>query len=332
MQNGKDIILFSTTETRPISEGIFKSLKKLIGRKVKLGESEVETYPNNNLRVQTEEVRDKSVIIVHTQTDSVHDEMVELIGLLDAVKNARPAQVILVMPYMPYARAERHNAPHISAIGRWYARTLSDFLLGEADSVLLVDPHSKMMREYFDPIAEEVTLVPLLANHFKKSHNLKSWVVVYPDEGAADRFGKLSEFLKLSSICTAKTRSEKYGIDSLFVTGDVKGKNCLIIDDEILSGGTAFWTADSLIAMGAKSVEMIAVHPILKSSGLDDKKLMERFEKSSIKKFYVADTVCAEHKTKLCKKFDLVSGSPLISTAIFRLLYGGSLTKLREFK
>ena len=302
------------------------------GGKLRLAEVKYEIFSNNNPQAQVEEVRDMLAIIICTQAQPLAPNYLLFQHMLNAMINADVADIILIHPYMWFSRSDRKNQPRISSFASEYARMISEHF--GIRRVLLMDPHDGHLKHYFRPAANEITAVYLLAEHFRKNFLVnggKRWTMVFADAGAANKYEKIANLLGLAQAYMKKTRkdnSEKAKVQQ--IVGSVRGRNCLLFDDEILTGGTAIEDAETLKKNKADAIIMAAVHPILEHKKLDHKKLIANLEGSPIEKFIMTDSVPIAEKLKQnpSKKIEVLSIAKLQSEAIARLVEGRSLTEL----
>ena len=333
--------VFASRGSEGLAEGVFEHLRLRLPEKLQVGDSltfgkvKIDEFSNDNILVQVENVRDHLVIVIHTQVPPVDKGIIELFHLLDALNNARAADILLVFPYMPYARSDRKNQPRISTMGY----TLPHILTTSFDirKVLLLDPHDSHLKHYFNPAADEISAIYLLIDYLERevfTPELKrNSVVVFSDAGAARRFSQIPEILKLPEAYMSKQRSdsnEKPEIKT--VVGQVKNKFCLLVDDEILTGSTAIGDAKLLLSEGANLVSMLAVHAILAQKQVSESEVIKKLEESPIERFVVTDTVPVHHKLAEARKFTVISVTKLLAEAIKRTILGESLTALHNYE
>lgn len=331
--------VFATTGSEGLAVDVCRELKVRLPSMyqpeggIALGDRTVERFSNDNLQVQVENVRGYFVVIIHTQVPPVSDHLVELFALLDAINNARPADKLLVLPYMPYARSDRKNKPHISTMGRWLPRVLTESC--GIKRVILLDPHEVHVANCFDPIADEISALYLLADHAQEiilaAQPKENWVVVFADAGAAKRFEKFPELLKLPVAYVAKKRvDDKEAPQFDRVVGDVDGKYCLFVDDEILTGKTTIGDAAMLKQAGAQGVVMLTIHAVLDDKKSSAEEVVKRLQGSAIDQFVVTDSIPVHHKLQGVSKFTVLSIAPLLAEAISRTVQDESLSALHE--
>lgn len=299
-----------------------------------LSDHVLDCFSNDNIRVQIPDIRNHSVVVIHTQVPDVSQGIIELFALLDAIKNAQPKDVLVVFPYMPYSRSDVESIPRSPVMASWMAQTINR---AGINRVMLLDPHSSHIRHYFDPAADEISAILLIADYLKNNFLLncssEEFVLVFPDTGAFERFGKLGNILNLETVYLTKTRrGTKENPDPGKVIGEVEGKNCLVIDDEILTGNTALNALKVLISKRVKSVSMIAIHPILRRAGKNDNFVAGLLQDSAFERIIITDSVPAADKIKGKDKFAILSISSLLAEAISRSLKGDSLTELHTLE
>jgi len=326
--------VFATTGSEAIANKICDNLgSRLPDGKLILGHKKVTRFSNDNIEVQVDNVRDHFVVVVHTQAPPVDKGLIELFALLDAIINARPANLLLVFPYMPCSRSDRKNKPRISTMSCRLASILSNNF--GVKRVLLVDPHDSHIKHYFTPVADEISATYLLIDYLESNvfegQNKEDFVLVFCDVGSAKKYNSLAHLLRLSTAYVDKDRpddTEKPEINR--IVGRVKDKNCLLIDDEILTGETGMNNADILIEQGAKSVFMAAIHGILADKKLNKEQLIFKLNKSCIERFIITDSVLQQEPYNLGNKFTVISVASLLAEAISRTILGKSLTELHK--
>jgi ribose-phosphate pyrophosphokinase len=203
--------------------------------------------------------------------------------------------------------------------------------------VLIIEPHSQHQKQYFTPTADEVPAVPLLVNEIQTNH-LKQWnrnecVLVFADAGAAKRFEEIPSILGLEQAYIHKMRTDNDESPSVKgVTGNVQGRHCFILDDEILTGNTLIKDAILLKSHGAASVHMFAVHGILADRKCTQAELIKRLFDAPVDEIVVTDTVPIGNKAAISDgKMRVLEIAPLLGEACKRMILGESLSELHKF-
>ncbi|HKQ70813.1 MAG TPA: ribose-phosphate pyrophosphokinase [Polyangiaceae bacterium] len=283
-----------------------------------LGLSHTTRFSNENLKIKIDEnVREQDVFVVQTACPPLSEHILELLILLDALKHASAARVTAVIPYFPYARSDKKDEPRISITARLMADLLAT---AGANRVLTVDLHSPQTQGFFSIPADQLTGVPVLCERLAKD-DLSKTVVVAADVGEAKDAGRFAKRLNLPIAFIDKRRTgDDEKARAVHVIGDIVGKDCLVVDDEIATGGTIFAGTDFLLERGARSVSAAVVHPVLSGRAL------ERLAQSRLSRLLVTNTIpIAESRPKTV---EILSVAPLLATAISHIHDGRSVSQL----
>ncbi len=277
----------------------------------------IQRFSNQNIKVRIEEnVREQDVFVVQTAAPPLSEHIVELLILLDALTHASARRVTAVLPAYPYARSDKKDEPRISVTARLVADLLAT---AGADRVLTVDLHSPQIQGFFSTPADQLSGVPVLCDRLA-AEGVEGTVVVAADVGEAKDAGRFAKRLDLPIAIIDKRRSgDDERAQAIAVIGDVAGKRCLLVDDEIATGGSILSATDFLLAHGARSVAAAVVHPVL--SG----RAMERLEASPLERLLVTDTIPLAAPSP---KIEVLSVAPLLAEAITRIHDGRSVSAL----
>jgi len=286
---------------------------------IPLGRASTKRFSNENLKIRIEEnVREQDVFVVQTACPPLSEHIVELLIMLDALKHASAKRVTAVIPYFPYARSDKKDEPRISIS----ARLMADLLATSgADRVLTMDLHSPQIQGFFSIPADQLTGVPALCDRLKTDDHSNT-VVVAADVGEAKDAGRFAKRLELPLALIDKRRSgDDENAKPMHVIGDIAGKDCLLVDDEIATGGTLFNATEFLLNRGARSVSAAAVHPVL--SG----RAVERLKLSPLVRLLVTNTLPIPNQA-LSPKIEVLSLAPQLATAMLHIHDGRSVSKL----
>lgn len=315
-----DMIVFSGTSHPDLANLVVGHLGQ------PLGLSNVVKFSNENLMVRLEDnCREKDVFIIQTSSTPVNEMLVELLVMIDAIKYASAARVTAVLPYFPYCRSDKKDEPRISITARLVADLIDT---AGADRVLTMNLHSPQIQGFFRKPVDQLLAAPIFFEYFNntlfKEESKNDFVIVMGDAGAAKAFSYYSDELKLPVAIIDKFRADHSESPVIRqVIGNVKGKACLIVDDEIASGGTLVEAANHLKKSGAKRVIAAAVHPVL--SG----KAVQKLVNSPIEQIIVGNTVPVRHKIVGHEdRFKVLDLSPLFASAIAGIHNGESLSLL----
>lgn len=334
--------VLTTSGSRKLAQGVCAELTHRLpsqlraGKSMQLSEVNVEKFSNENILVQVENVRGCLVVVIVTQTNFLHDNLFEFFAILDAVDNAHAADVFVVFPCMPYARSDLKNKPRISAM----AKRLADFLCKTYNikNVLLMDPHDGHVKHYFEPAADEITASYLLVDYIQKkyfpTHAKEGCTLVFADAGAAKRFERVPDLLGIPSAYFDKRRAnhdEQPEVKRL--VGDVRERDCIILDDEILTARTLLADAETLLKPEnkARSVSSATIHGVLARKSVSNEEFIASLEASPIEQFILTSSVPVE-KVEGREKFKVLNTNALIAEGIARIVTQESVTELHSLE
>jgi ribose-phosphate pyrophosphokinase len=285
---------------------------------IPLGRSHTTRFSNENLKIKIEEnVREQDVFVVQTACPPLSEHIIELLILLDALKHSSAKRVTAVLPYFPYARSDKKDEPRISITARLMADMLAT---AGADRVLTVDLHSPQIQGFFSIPADQLTAVPVLCERLKQG-DLSNTVVVAADVGEAKDAGRFAKRLDLPIAFIDKRRvGDDEKAQATNVIGDIVGKHCLLVDDEMATGGTIFAATEFLLDRGAASVSAAVVHAVLSGRAID------RLSASRLTRLLVTNTIPITAKPPA--QIEVLSVAPLLATAIAHIHDGDSLSEL----
>ena len=290
-----------------------KEISDYIG--VPLGKSLCGRFNNGEIQVMiNESVRGKDCFIIQPTGSPVNDNLMEMLIMVDALKRASARNITVVVPYYGYARQDRKTRGRepISA------KLVAD-LLGTAGvtRVVTMDLHAGQIQGFFDVPVDHLASAALLADYVK-SKNLENLTVVSPDLGGArdlaDRVG--------APIAIIEKRRPEPGVAKVMnIIGDVKGRNCFVVDDIVDTAGSLCEGAKALMEYGAAGVYAAVCHPVLTDPAT------ERIKESVLKELVVTNSLPIE-KEKMQDKLTVLSVAPLLGEAILRIFHDASVSAL----
>lgn len=308
-----DLKIFSGSANTKLASAICSHLG------IGLSRLSVSRFSNDNLFVQIQEnVREKDVFVVQPFIAPVGDTVLELFIILDALKSASARRITAVIPYYSYARSDKKDAPRISITGRLMADLIRT---AGADRVLTMDLHSDAVHGFFSMPVDHLTAIPYFVNHFRERLDLDNAVVVATDAGGAKRAGRFASRIHLPMAIIDKRRVADTEVVQGLVVGNVKGRDAIIFEDEISTGGTLVASVATLAAAGAKRIFAGATHGVLCGPAVN------RLIDSAIESVIVTDTVHLPEDKRVDKIITL-SVAPLFAEAIRRIHTGESVGAL----
>ncbi len=256
-----------------------ESIAKYIGEP--LGVCEIKNFSDGEIWVKyRENIRGRDVFIIQS-TQPPAENLMELLIMLDAAKRASANRVTAVIPYFGYARQDRKDQPRVSITARLVANLITS---AGADRVITMDLHAPQIQGFFDIPLDHLYSSAVFLKHFRR-RKIPNLAVVSPDVGGIKMARAYAKRLKADLVVLDKRRPRQNEAEVLNIIGNVKGRNVLIVDDLIDTGGTFKNAVSALLDAGASSVEGACTHPIF--SG----KAAENISSSGVKNVWVTDTI-----------------------------------------
>lgn len=267
--------LFSCRASRELAQKLAEELG------IELGKSSVTEFSDGEFQpCYDESVRGQMVFIVQS-TNPPADNIFELLLMIDAAKRASAYKVIAIIPYYGFARQDRKDRPRVSIGSKLAADLLST---AGVDRVITMDLHADQIQGFFDVPVDHLFGSAIFAPYIQNLH-LDNLTVSAPDMGGSKRANAYSRHLQCEMVLCYKLRKKPNVVEEMSIIGDVEGRNVVIIDDMIDTGGTIVLAAEKMKEKGAKSIRAFATHPILSGNAI------ERINKSPIEELVVTDSV-----------------------------------------
>lgn len=301
-----DIKIFAGSTGVPFA----KRMCKYLG--AEMGLSEVIHFSDGNIFIRIKEtVRNKDVYLVQPIGLDPNNELVEILFWMDSFRRASASSVTAIIPYFGYAKGDKKDEPRVSIRARVCADCIE---VTGADRVITMDLHAPQVQGFFRIPTDHLYSLPMLCEYVKGLDVYdKDLVVVSPDAGFAKDARKFADYLGLNVAIGDKTRTgHDENAHVLELIGDVDGKNCMIVDDFSISGGTLVDVANLLKAKGAKKIIACLAHNMLRDKGV------AKIDASPIDMLISTDTVDNPFLLK-SKKMVTVSAAPLFAEAVLRI-------------
>ncbi len=286
---------------------------------IPLGECEVFQFSNENIFVRIlENVRQRDVFLVQPIVSPVNTRLMELLIMIDAFKRASAGRITAVVPYYAYGRSDKKDQPRVPITARLVANLIET---AGADRVLTVDLHAGQIQGFFNVPVDELTALYNIAAYFKRKR-LQNLVIVAADEGAAKRGRNVAQSLNVPLAIIEKRRlGNDEQTEALNIIGDVRGREAVLVDDEVLTGGTLIEAASALMEGGATGVSAACTHALLPGPAIG------RLQESNIRELVVTDTVPLPAEKQI-SIITVLSLAPLIGEAIRRIHTGQTVGEL----
>ncbi len=314
--HGKDIKVFSGNANRKLAERICEQMS------ITLGNAEVGVFSDGEVFVSLfETVRGSDVFVVQSTCTPVNNNLMELLIMIDALKRASAGRITAVIPYYGYARQDRKAKARDPITAKLVANMIT---AAGADRVLTMDLHASQIQGFFDIPVDNLLGNPIFVDYYAKKFGAacEDMIVVSPDVGSVSRARAFAQKLHMNLAIVDKRRQKANQCEVMNVIGDVRGKDCIIFDDMVDTGGSLCNAAQALVEVGgAKSVHACASHGVLSGPAID------RINKSVIEELALLDTI-PEIEEGLSEKIKYLSVGPLFSEAIERIYQEISISKL----
>jgi len=288
--------------------------------KLKLVNTNIKRFQDNEIYVEiNENIRGNSIFVVQSTSNPANDNLMELLICIDALRRSSAKNITAVIPYFGYARQDRKVMPRTAISAKLVSNLITN---AGANRILSVDLHAGQIQGFFDIPVDNLFATPIFARHIKKKIKLNNLICVAPDVGGVERTRALSRRINSSIAIIDKRRPRPGKSEVMNIVGNVKNKNCVIVDDIIDSGGTIVNAAKALKEKGANDVYVYITHAVLSGNAV------HKIEKSKIKKLITTDTIDNSKKVKGCKKIEIISLAPIISEAMKRIANSTSVSSL----
>ncbi|NBL64680.1 ribose-phosphate diphosphokinase [Flavobacterium sp. NST-5] len=267
---------------------------------VPLGKVTFSKYSDGEFQPSFEEsIRGLRVFLVCSTFPS-SDNLMELLLMIDAAKRASARHITAVIPYFGWARQDRKDKPRVPIGAKLVAKLLET---AGATRIMTMDLHADQIQGFFEKPVDHLFASTIFLPYVK-SLGLQNLTIASPDMGGSKRAYAYSKFLESDVVICYKQRKAANVIESMELIGEVTGKNIILVDDMIDTGGTLAKAADLMIEKGALSVRAICTHAILSGDAY------EKIEKSQLSELIVTDSIPLKKESK---KIRVVSCAPLFA-------------------
>ena len=316
--HGKDIKVFSGNSNKALAEAICREMG------TQLGDSEVGAFSDGENYVSIyETVRGSDVFVIQSTSSPVNDNLMELLIMIDALRRASAGRITAVIPYFGYARQDRKTKPRDPISAKLVANLITR---AGADRVLTMDLHANQIQGFFDIPVDNLLGSPVFVDHFRAKfadcHD--ETMVVSPDVGSVARARAFAQKLGMGLAIVDKRRQKANSSEVMNIIGEVEGKNVILLDDMVDTGGSLCHAAKALVEIGgAKSVTACASHGVLSGPAYD------RINESVIDEVIFLDTIQPRPDVhKICPKIKYLSVAHMFAEAIERIYEEQSVSKL----
>jgi ribose-phosphate pyrophosphokinase len=288
-----------------------------------LAEAEFRRFKDNEIFVEIKEnVRGEDVFIIQSTSYPANDHLMELLIGIDALRRASARRITAVIPYYGYGRQDRKVGGRTPISAKLVANLVT---MAGADRVLTLELHAGQIQGFFDIPTDNLFSTPVLEKDIRENcKDATKLMIVSPDVGGVVRARALANKLG-ADLAIVDKRREKAGVSEVMhIIGDVEGRECILIDDIVDSGGTLCNAAEALIEKGATSVSAYITHGVLSNGAA------KRVDSSKLKEMVVTNSIDSATRVENCKKLRVVSVAALMGDAISRIANEQSVSSLFE--
>jgi len=285
---------------RPIKFFAGNNTKSLAGKianafGAKLNKSSIIEFSDGEFEPSFDEtVRGADVFLIQSTTPP-SDNLMELLLMIDAAKRASAANIIAVMPYFGYARQDKKGKPRVPIGAKLVANLLT---AAGVDRIMTMDLHADQIQGFFEVPVDHLYASELFIEDITNL-NLPNLIIASPDMGGSKRANAYAKILNSGVVICYKERKQANVIGEMKILGDVNGKDVIIIDDMVDTGGTLTKAADLMMESGATSVRAYCTHGILSGTAY------ERLDNSSIAELVITNTIPKTHNSSKVREISV---------------------------
>jgi len=294
--------ILSGNSNRFLAEKISENLN------LPLVKADIKRFADNEVYVEIKEnVRGEDIFIIQSTSCPANDNIMELLITIDALKRASAKRITAVIPYFGYARQDRKSLPRTPISAKLVADIITK---AGADRLLTIDLHATQIQGFFDIPVDNLFAAPVFAEDIKKNFKNKNPMIISPDVGGMVRARAIAKKID-AELGIVDKRRPKAGVSEVMnIIGDAAGKDCIIVDDIVDSGGTLCNAGEALVKKGANSVSAYITHGILSGAAI------EKVKNSSFDKLVITDSIDQHKNVNLTHKIKILSIAELFATAI----------------
>lgn len=281
MENNKEIYIMGLSGAKKITDSVCKRLN------IKPIATTISRFADGEIMVRPEQpVRNRRITVIQSLSKPVNEKIMELLVAIDSLKRASAKEINVIIPYYAYARQDRKTLGREPITSKLLANLLETT---GATRVSIIDVHSEQTQGFFEIPVDTLRATMMLISNAIKNIDLENLVVVSPDYGGVKRARKISTSLGVPLAILDKRRPKPNQAEILNILGEVEGKDCLIADDMIDTGGTIVAACKVLKSKGAKTINIVATHGILSDPACE--RLSDAVESEIISDIYLSNSI-----------------------------------------
>jgi ribose-phosphate pyrophosphokinase len=306
--------IITGNSNRPLAEAISACLS------LPLVKANIRRFADNEIFVEIlENVRGEDVFIIQSTSFPANDHLMELLITIDALRRSSARRITAVIPYYGYARQDRKTGSRTPISAKLVANLITH---AGAHRVLTLDLHAGQIQGFFDIPLDNLYAGPVFSKDIKETIKSSNLTVVSPDVGGVVRARAMAKRID-ADLAIIDKRREAAGVSEVMnVIGDVKGCDCVLIDDIVDSAGTLCNAAVALMDQGAKSVSAYVTHGVLSGGAV------ARVAASPMEKLVITDSIRPTKDVRVSPNVRPLSIAGLMAEAMKRISDEASVSSL----
>jgi ribose-phosphate pyrophosphokinase len=306
--------IVAANSNRPLAEAVAAKLNLPLTRAAIRRFADMEVFVEIH-----ENIRGEDVFVIQSTSYPANDNLMELLITLDALRRSSARRITAVIPYFGYARQDRKSGPRAPISAKLVANLITE---AGANRVLTMDLHAGQIQGFFDIPVDNLFAQPLFSRDIQERFAGRNIVIVSPDVGGVVRARAIASRLNCELAIIDKRR-ERAGVSEVMnVIGEVDGRDCILVDDIVDSGGTLVNAAVALIQGGASSVSVYVTHGVLSGGAV------ARIASSPIEMLAITDSILATEAVRLASNIRQITIAPLMAEAMWRISEETSVSSL----
>jgi ribose-phosphate pyrophosphokinase len=306
--------IVACNSNRPLAEAMAATLNLPLTRAAVRRFADMEVFVEIH-----ENVRGEDVFVVQSTSYPANDNLMELLITLDALRRSSARRVTAVIPYFGYARQDRKTAPRTPISAKLVANLITE---AGANRVLTMDLHAAQIQGFFDIPVDNLYAEPLFTRDIRERFEGRDIIIVSPDVGGVQRARAIATRLNRDLAIIDKRRERAGHSEVMNVIGEVEGRDCILVDDLVDSGGTLCNAAEALLGAGARSASVYTTHGVLSGGAV------ARIASSPIETMTITDSIPATEAVRLAHNIRQITVAPLMADAMRRISEESSVSSL----
>ena len=316
-ESHKDLKVFTGRAHPQLAEAVAKELG------IELVPTTARDFANGEIFIRFEEsVRGADCFVMQSHAQPLNKWLMEQLIMIDALKRGSAKRITAILPFYPYARQDKKHRGREPISARLIADLLTT---AGADRIVSVDLHTDQIQGFFDGPVDHMHAMPILVDYIKSKYSLDNLVVVSPDAGrvkTAEKWANMLGDAPMAFVHKTRDIDAANKVVSNRVVGEVDGKDCILLDDMIDTGGTIAGAVGVLKEAGAKSVVIACTHGVFSDPA------RERLNDCGAEEIITTDTLPQD--TEGWNNLTVLSIAPLLAKTIHEIFENGSVTTLFE--